>query len=204
MKYLKSIYEAIIDWQDQGLEEFAEDLYSEQLPIPADRFKSIGQDHNIEIVDYDEFYRELPDDEWRATAPPRGVPAFATVNPLTNRPRVILNVPHVDQRLSDYILHMLKHEIIHVNQFSRRAVHPSNYWDPNDRAQYFSQKDEVMAFSHSIADQLITMGVRRAADLPSRLMQVRLYRDIRAVVDSKTLKRYHKYIFLYLQQELGE
>jgi hypothetical protein len=61
-----------------------------------------------------------------------------------------------------------------------------------------------MAFSHSIADQLITMGVRRAADLPSRLMQVRLYRDIRAVVDSKTLKRYHKYIFLYLQQELGE
>lgn len=203
MKYLKSIQEAIIDWRDQGLEEFVEDVYSERLPIFVDQLKEIGQEHGIEIVDYDEFYRELPNDEYRATAPPRGIPAFATVNPLTNRPRVILGVPRIDQRLFDYILHMLKHEVIHVNQFSRREEHPNSDWDVNDPVQYFSQKDEVMAFSHSIADQLIAMGLRSLDEVHTLLPKVRIYRDIQAAVDSSTLKRYHKYIYLYLEKELG-
>jgi hypothetical protein len=96
---------------------------------------------------------------------------------------------------------MLKHELIHVNQFSRRGVHPGAV-DPTDREKYFSQKDEVMAFSHSIADFLISMGVRRMSEIHDSLKRVPLYRDIRKSVDQETLKRYHKYIFLYLQQEL--
>lgn len=204
MKYLKSIHEAIIDWRDQGLEEFAEAVYSERLPISADQLKEIGRDHNIEIVDYDEFFSDLPSDTHRDTAPPRRVtPAFATVNPVTNRPRVVLEVTSVSQRLFDYILHMLKHEVIHVNQFSRREEHPSSDWDVNDRAQYFSQKDEVMAFSQSIVDQLITMGLRNLDRVHDMLPKVRLYQDISDAVDAKTLKRYHKYIYLYLEQELG-
>lgn len=204
MKYLKSIYEAIIDWRDQGLEEFAEEVYSERLPIFADQLKEIGREHNIEIVDYDEFFRDLPNDSYRDTAPPRGAtPAFATVNPVTDRPRVVLGVTRIDQRLFDYILHMLKHEVIHVNQFSRRDQHPNSDWDVNDRSQYFSQKDEVMAFSHSLVDQLITMGLRNPKEVHSALPKVRLYQDIRGAVDAKTLKRYHKYIYLYLEQELN-
>ena len=201
MKYLKSIQEAIIDWQDQGIEEFREEVYSHRLPIFFEDLAQIGAQHNIEIVDYPTFYAELPE-EHKSSAPPRGVPAFATVNPDTFRARVVVNVPRVDARLFDYIMHMLKHEQIHIGQWNRRTVHRAGP-NPMDRAAYFSDKDEVMAFSHSIADQLIAMGLRDLDEVHKLLPKVRLYSDIRAAVDVKTLKRYHKYIYLYLEKELG-
>lgn len=201
MKYLKSIKEAIIDWQEQGIGEFREDVYSHRLPIFFEDLVQIGAQHNIEVVDYPTFYAELPD-EHKSSAPPRGVPAFATVNPDTFRARVVVNVPRVDARLFDYIVHMLKHEQIHIGQWNRREVHRAGP-NPMDRAAYFSDKDEVMAFSHSIVDQLITMGLRDLDEVYNLLPKVRLYQDIRAVVSEKTLKRYHKYIYLYLEKELG-
>jgi hypothetical protein len=60
-----------------------------------------------------------------------------------------------------------------------------------------------MAFSHSIADQLISMGAKNVEDILDMLKKVRLYQDIKKVVDEKILKRYHKYIYLYLQNELN-
>ena len=201
MKYIKPIQEAIIDWQEQGIEEFREDVYSHRLPIFFEDLAEIGAQHNIEVVDYPTFYAELPD-EHKSSAPPRGVPAFATVNPDTFRARVVVGVPRVDARLFDYIVHMLKHEQIHIGQWNRRAVHRAGP-NPMDQAAYFSDKDEVMAFSHSIADQLIAMGLRDLDGVHKLLPKVRLYQDIRAAVDAKTLKRYHKYIYLYLEKELG-
>ena len=202
MKYLVQypIFEKIIDWRDQGIDEFREDVIAQRLPIFFDELVGIGSDHGIEIVDYETFYRELPD-EHKESAPPRGVPAFATVNHETFRPRVIINVPRIDQRLFDYIIHMLKHEMVHVGQWSRRSTHHAGP-NPMDRAAYFSDKDEIMAFSQSIADQLIAMGARTPQEAIKQLSSLRLYLDIKRNVDSRTLKRYHKYIYLYLEEEL--
>jgi antitoxin component YwqK of YwqJK toxin-antitoxin module len=202
MKYLIQypIFEKIIDWRDQGIDEFREDVIAQRLPIFFDELVRIGTAHGIEIVDYETFYRELPD-EHKKSAPPRGVPAFATVNPETFRPRVIINVPRIDQRLFDYIIHMVKHEMVHVGQWSRRSVHQAGP-NPMDRAAYFSNKDEIMAFSQSIVDQLIAMGARTPQEAIKQLSSLGLYLDIKRNVDSRTLKRYHKYIYLYLEEEL--
>ena len=197
------LYEAIIDWRSQELEDFEEAVLSARLPISTEEFAEIGADYGIEIVDYDTFYAELSDTH-RESAPPRGVPAFATVNPDTLRPRVIVNVPRIDMRLFDYIFHMLKHEMVHVGQWSRRAVQREGGPNPTDRTAYFSDKDEIMAFSQSIVDQMIKMGARSISQGMLFLPQIRLYLDIRKAVDQTVLNRYHKYIYLYLEQELAD
>jgi hypothetical protein len=91
--------------------------------------------------------------------------------------------------------------MVHVGQWSRRRVHQAGP-NPMDRAAYFSNKDEIMAFSQSIADQLIAMGARTPQEAIKQLSSLRLYLDIKRNVDSRTLKRYHKYIYLYLEEEL--
>lgn len=197
------LYEAIIDWRSQELEDFEEAVLSARLPISTEEFAEIGAEYGIEIVDYDTFYAELSDAH-RESAPPRGVPAFATVNPDTLRPRVIVNVPRIDMRLFDYIFHMLKHEMVHVGQWSRRAVQREGGPNPTDRTAYFSDKDEIMAFSQSIVDQMIKMGARSISQGMGFLPQIRLYLDIRRAVDQSVLNRYHKYIYLYLEQELAD
>jgi hypothetical protein len=197
------LYEAIIDWRSQELEDFEEAVLSARLPISTEEFAEIGAEYGIEIVDYDTFYAELSDAH-RESAPPRGVPAFATVNPDTLRPRVIVNVPRIDMRLFDYIFHMLKHEMVHVGQWSRRAVQREGGPNPTDRTAYFSDKDEIMAFSQSIVDQMIKMGARSISQGMLFLPQIRLYLDIRKAVEQSVLNRYHKYIYLYLEQELAD
>ena len=197
------LYEAIIDWRSQELEDFEEAVLSARLPISTEEFAEIGAEYGIEIVDYDTFYAELSDTH-RESAPPREVPAFATVNPDTLRPRVIVNVPRIDMRLFDYIFHMLKHEMVHVGQWSRRAVQREGGPNPTDRTAYFSDKDEIMAFSQSIVDQMIKMGARSISQGMLFLPQIRLYLDIRKAVEQSVLNRYHKYIYLYLEQELAD
>lgn len=193
--------EAIIDWDRDLILDFQEEVHHRGLPIRFDDLVQAAELYGIEVVSYDQFYNELPDDEYRESAPPRGVPAFASVNPVTYQPRIIVNVPTVDRRLFDYIIHMLKHEMVHIGQWSRRDVHPMGP-SPTDRAAYFSNRDEVMAFSQSIVDQLISMGIRRISELEKMLPQVKLYQEIKKTVDLTTLKRYHKYIYLYLEREL--
>jgi hypothetical protein len=197
------LYEAVIEWRSQELEDFEEAVLSARLPITTEEFAEIGAEYGIEIVDYDTFYAELSDAH-RESAPPRGVPAFATVNPDTLRPRVIVNVPRIDMRLFDYIFHMLKHEMVHVGQWSRRAVQREGGPNPTDRTAYFSDKEEIMAFSQSIVDQMIKMGARSISQGMGLLPQIRLYLDIRRAVEQSVLKRYHKYIYLYLEQELAD
>ena len=197
------LYEAVIDWRSQELEDFEEAVLSARLPISTEELAEIGAQFGVEVVDYETFYAELSDAH-KATAPPKGVPAFATVNADTMRPRVIISAPRVDHRLFDYIFHMLKHEMVHVGQWSRRAVQRDDVTDPTDRKAYFSDKDEIMAFSQSVVDQLLKMRISTPQQGIERLPELRLYQDIRKHVDPEVLKRYHKYIYLYLEQELTD
>jgi hypothetical protein len=209
-----SLNESIIDWKErEGLQEFYNDsirlldLYKERANvnhIELNDIKSIGEHNGIEIVTYDEFLDELPE-ESKHTAPPRQAGLFALVNPETGGPRVVISVPRIGKREIDHIFHMLKHEAIHIGQYSRRPDDiDTSLIDPKDSGVYFSNKDEVMAFSHSIADMLISSGrYDNAEDAMLDLNTVRLYSTIKKSVDENTLKRYHKYIYMYLQNELN-
>lgn len=206
------INEAVIDWKDhEGLQEFYDDasnlleLYGNRANVKyleLSDLKAIGEHNGIEIVTYDEFLDELPE-EVKHTAPPRQAGLFALVNPETGGPRVVISIPKIDKRALDHIFHMLKHESIHIEQFKRRGNVESQLPDPKDQVAYFSNKDEVMAFSHSIVDMLISSGrYDNAEDAMGNLKTIRLYNTINKSVSPEILKRYHKYIYLYLQKEL--
>ena len=208
MKYLKRFNEAILDYKSENIDGFYKDV-KDLLDTKTGRMKqlteaeakSIGDKNGVEVVDYDTFLSELPESE-KSTAPPRHVPAFALVNPVNHKPRVVLNKP-IDERLLEFIYHMLKHENIHIKQHAKRPNYKKGLPDPKDQKAYFSDYDEVMAYSQSVVDQL--MGMFRPRTLEEgvgNLGKVQLYNDISKAVDMKTLKKYRKYIYLYLEKEL--
>ena len=195
------LYEAIVDWRGAGLEEFQAAADTAGFPMDRAQYVELAERHGIRVVDYRTFYDELPD-RYKKGAPPAGTPAFAMVDPNTFRPKVVLSVQRVDRRLFDFIFHMLKHENVHVGQYSRRQIHPKGAWDVSDRGRYFSHKDEVMAFAQSVADQLISMGARSKSDILRLLPRSQLWVDIRSTVSSTVRKRYLKYIYLYFENEV--
>jgi len=169
--------------------------------ISLEEAASVGSQCGVEVVDYDTFYQELPESD-KKTAPPRNIPTFALRNPTTGYPRVVLNVP-IDDRLLDHIYHMLKHETIHIKQASKRT-YTKGLPDPNDQKKYFSDTDEIMAFSQSITDEVINQhGATSIRDAINKLYRSRLYSDVKRLVDREVLNKYHKYIYLYLEKEFG-
>jgi len=207
------ITEAVIEWKSQvGLSEFYNDAI-ELIELKSDRsnidylliseLRTIGDNNGIDVVTYEEFLDELPD-ELMHTAPPKRAGLFAMVNPNTNMPIVVVAISKMHKREIDYIYHMLKHEAIHIEQFSRRPDNVKHAeLDPTNQSEYFSNKDEVMAFSHSIADMIRTSGMYSSVeDAMHHLIDIRLYNTIKKSVNAKILKRYHKYIYMYLQNEL--
>jgi len=221
---IKKVNELIIDYRTQSIDEFyhrIKELLNE-IPLPPRDMRhgmprhmmmpgisledaaDIGRECGIEVVDYQTFYNDLPQSD-KKTAPTKNIPAaFALRNPVSGQPRVVLNA-NIDERLLDYIYHMLKHETIHVKQASKRPNYNKPLSDPNDSKKYFSDTDEIMAFSQSIVDELINMiNVNNIRDAIAKLNKSRLYNDIKNNVDGYVLKKYHKYIYLYLEKELGE
>ena len=103
-----------------------------------------------------------------------------------------------------FLIHIIKHENIHKGQTSRSKI---DYIlpDANDKKSYFSDRNEIMAFSQSISDLLINMDrCRTIEECMSKLKYNELYQTIKKNVDQNVLKRYHKYIYLYLEMEFGK
>lgn len=209
--------EAIVDYHSENIDNFYQEIVeilNQRLNVGRqsgwgrseiffDQIVEIGKKNDVDVVDYRTFYNELPEHDKR-TAPPQGVPCFALVNPNNHKPRVVINVPSIDRRMLDHIYHMLKHENIHVGQIARKKIIRPRMINPNDRKAYFSDKDEVMAFSQSIVDMLMSQhNIQNYEQLKARLKYNQLYNDIKRSVDTKTLNRYHKYIYLYFEKELG-
>lgn len=196
------INEAIIDWQGNGLENFIDELESMRRPMIPQDFKRWAAQYSVEVVPYSTFIRELPD-EHKDSAPDPRTHLFALLNPVTERPRVVVNVPMLGHREFKYIAHMIKHELIHMGQSARRPYGMgAGGFDPNDKTAYFSNKDEVMAFSHSVADQLLQQGAGDMEEAMAMLPGLRLWKDIKANATPQALARYRKYIYQYLKLEL--
>jgi hypothetical protein len=213
MKYLKKFNEAIVDYKNDDIDALMEEIntYPRNHRFQLEDLARLGAEYNIEIVDYQTFLDDLPERD-KSTAPPRSAQFFALVNPITKKPRIVLNLvmPFVPKDFFDQvpISDILKHEQIHVGQHSRRPNYDKGLPEPKNQKDYFSDKDEIMAFSFSLAKEITTMfpSVTTAKEGIDKLIEnsnkFRLYTNIKNNVDSSILKRYHKYIYLYLEDLL--
>lgn len=201
------IKEDIIDFKSENIENFyntlKKELESGRRFVELDEVVRVGSENDIEIVTYEQFCLDLDEGHPKPPRPPHGMP-FATINIKTKKIRVVLD-RSVDRRLLEYIYHMIKHENIHLGQIARK--HPilkGDMGDPTDRKKYFSDKEEVMAFSQSVSDMIISENPSSLEESIRMLRRNPLYQDIKSHVDNDTLKRYNKYIYLYLQKHFQE
>ena len=213
MKYLKKFNEAIIDYKNEAVDGLMGEIntYPRHHRFQMSELTALGAEYDIEIVDYNTFLNDLPERD-KATAPPRTAQFFALVNPVTKRPRIVLNLPmpFIPKDFFDQVPlgDILKHEQIHIGQHSRRPNIDMPLPEPKDQKKYFSNKDEVMAFAFSVAKEIVTMfpTITTPREGIDKLIQnsgrFRLYGDIKRNVDPFILKRYHKYIYLYLEDLL--
>jgi len=208
MKHLKRFNEAIVEWETDNIKSFYKELKDKLANLPKLKYtlsfediKEVGDKHDIEVVDYDTFLDELPT-EMKKDAPPRNVPAFALVNPVTYKARIVLNVGRVDTYLLDHIYHMLKHENVHIGQRERKKDKSAGefYGDVRNTKAYFSNKDEVMAFAQSVSDMVMSRNPKSLEEAIKMIERIPLWRPIQTV-DEKTKNRYKKYIYLYLERE---
>lgn len=201
MKHLKpfNIFEAVI--MPTAIEDDAQ----------VNSFESavqFGQRNDFDVVDYDEFYNSLGEAD-KKTAPPRmGVPFFALFHPIRKKPMFVLvdaNAARFIPNFKEIMLGIIGHERVHAEQTARRGDLEFNLPNPIDRKAYFSNKEEVMAFSFTIANELVK--VTRSVESGMEKLQRgiggqagHLWADIKRFCDEKTINRYKKYIYLYLEK----
>lgn len=203
MKYLKRFNEGIIEYDSDNIKKFEQETsLLNRNESTFEKIKEIGERNDIEVVTYKEFYDELPDSD-KSTSPPDWVPVFALVNPDTNKCRIVLNLNMVSKETIKMMNHMIKHENIHISQNNKRNI-KFTLPDPKNREAYFSNKDEVMAFSQSISDMVMDLNPRDLKSAVGAVKITQLYRDIKNNVNADILKRYKKYIYLYLQKEFDK
>jgi hypothetical protein len=168
-----------------------------------------GKDNGFDVVLYEEFYKSLGEAD-RKTAPPKGVPFFALFHPENKRPMFVLNSPNIVRHgIKEIVDDIIGHEKIHGGQSSRRNGLSFSLPNPLKRKEYFSDKDEVMAFSWSIANGLAKKN-KTIKDAFNDLKTPKygeehhnLWREIKSNCDQKILDRYRKYIYMYLDKILG-
>ena len=211
MKYLKKFNEAIVDWETDNIKEFYKELKDKYKEIEStskklsfDEIKEVADVYDVEVVKYKQFHEELPTDQMRKDAPPSNARYFALVNPVTKKARLVINVDAIDEGSFDFIYHMLKHENVHVGQVTRKGDDHKDkgefMGDVRDTKAYFSNKDEIMAFAQSVSDMVMDENPENMEEAVKLITKTPLWRPIKSV-DEKTLKRYKKYIYLYLERE---
>ena len=166
-----------------------------------------GNENGFDVVRYEDFLNSLSDID-KKTAPPKNGPApfFALFHPIRKRPMFVLvremmiGMPDFKEIVDDII----SHEKIHGEQNSRRGGLTFNLPDPNTK-EYFNNKDEIMAFSWTIANDLsktnrtVDMAIKNL-DKRGREMYTQLWSQIKKSCDEETLRKYRKYIYMYLKR----
>lgn len=172
-----------------------------------------GQRNDFDVVDYDEFYNTLSEENKKTAPPRRGVPFFALFNPIRRRAMFVLSDPNSARFIPNFkeiMLDIIGHERVHQEQSLRKGIVDYKLPSPLDRKSYFSNKEEVMAFSYTIATGLskTNRSLEKAMkDLDSYFKGVgrppehkMLWDDIKRYCDEKVIKRYRKYIYMYLDK----
>jgi hypothetical protein len=193
--------------------------------IVVNSFESLvryGQQNDFDVVNYNDFYNSLSDSD-KKTAPPNDprVPFFALFHPERKKPMFVLsdtNAARFIPNFKEIVDDIIGHEKIHAEQARRKGYIDYSLPSPTNRKEYFSNKEEVMAFSWTIANGLS----KRYRDIKSAMnsldeefviqrgMGVRpeeykmIWSDIKKYCDEKIIKRYRKYIYMYLEKIFDE
>jgi hypothetical protein len=186
---------------------------------PVNSFESaveFGQRNDFDVVEYDEFYNSLGEADKKTAPPSRGVPFFALFHPIRKKAMFVVCDKNVFRfmPMKEIISDIIGHEKVHAEQTLRRGDIEFNLPDPRDRKAYFSNKEEVMAFSFTIANGLSKtnrsletamneLDSQGGMDMRPGMRPAEhkmLWNDIKRNCDEKTIKRYRKYIYLYLEK----
>ena len=204
MKYLKKFNEAVI---------IPDELKGDREIKSFDDLVEYGKENNFDVVEYDEFYASLKEDDQK-TAPSKEAPFFALFHPERKKPMFVVTDKIVAEvfPIKDIVNNIIPHERIHQKQSERKNI-KYKLPPPMDKKKYFSNKDEIMAFSWTIANDLAKkendvksamgrlLGGRRSGSFKSE----KLWEDfITEYCDEKVLKKYKKYIYLYLIEILNK
>jgi hypothetical protein len=101
---------------------------------------------------------------------------------------------------------IIGHERIHSEQSNRMGMINYKLPSPLNKKEYLSNKEEVMAFSWTIANEISKLSddfesaKKRFMVGPLPMQSARLLMDIKRYCDKDIAKRYNKYIYQYLEQ----
>ena len=207
MKYLKRFNEAIVVPDKEMLKKIyseIEEKFKLGNAISFSDLKEISSKYDIEILTYNEFYNSLSDYN-KSEAPPKGIIMFGYTNAETGTPCVILNTDFMTRQMFSHFKDCVEHELVHTGHISkRRGWYPSEDKGPGNAEAYFSDSSEVMAMSKSISYLIIQMDPNDIKEAIKMMRRVPLYQHISNTVSDKLLKRYHKYIYLYLEDHFNK
>lgn len=189
-----------------------------------------GIENDFDVVNYSEFYASLSDAD-KKTAPKNGMaPFFALFHPIRKKPMFVVD-PIIINRIPGFkniVDDIISHEKIHGEQVQKRNGLVFDLPDPNG-SKYFSNSDEVMAFSWSIAIGLKYIAVDSVNSGKSKLESIKdainsldinnkitnmprvmlephyqIWNAITKKCNEQTIRKYKKYIYLYLEKLLSE
>lgn len=206
MKHLKHFktFEAVI---------MPSDTEDNSVVNSFDSAVEFGQRNDFDVVDYETFYNSLGDED-KKTAPPKvGVPFFALFHPINNRPMFVIsdsNILNFIPNFREVMVDIIGHEKVHAEQSKRRGGLVFKLPNPMDRKAYFSNKEEIMAFSYTIANGLCKYNTDIKSAMNDLLSNTQsqgrppeykiIWNDINKYCDGKVIKRYTKYIYMYLDK----
>ena len=197
MKYLKK-FEAVI---------VPDKIDNDKEITSFDELIEYGNQNDFDVVEYDEFYNSLGEKSQKE-APPRHAPFFALFHPVRKKAMFVVSDKNVVNRIPNFkniVDDIIGHERIHSEQSKRRGEISYKLPSPLDKKSYFSNKDEIMAFAWTIANDLskVTNSIESAFNKLNRGLGSQggaIWYDIKKYCDDKTIKRYKKYIYLYLEK----
>lgn len=197
MKYLKR-FEAVI---------FPDKIENNKQITSFDELVEYGLENDFDVVEYDEFYNSLSE-RAQKEAPPRHAPFFALFHPVRKKAMFVVSDKNVVNRIPNFkniVDDIIGHERIHSEQSKRKGEISYKLPSPLDKKSYFSNKDEIMAFAWTIANDLskVTNSIESAFNKLNKGLGSQggaIWYDIKKYCDEKTIKRYKKYIYLYLEK----
>jgi len=169
--------------------------------IELEEVNKIAEPYGVKFLNYDEFLESLPEN-LKHTAPPRRTPFFGFLD-RNDQIKIVSGFGRVSFRDLGFINHILEHESVHIGQSERNKSGKWTLPNANDSKAYFSDKNEVMAFSQSIINMIHEMTpIRDLQQLKRSLNSNPLWNNIKSAIgnDKEIKNRYLKYIYQYAEK----
>lgn len=201
MKHLKRFNEAVL---------MPDKIENDSAVNSFETAVEYGNSNGFDVVNYDDFYNSL-DDESKKTAPKKDGrnPFFALFHPVRKKPMFVIcdmNAPRFIPVFKNIMNDIIGHERVHGQQVHRKKTEYT-LPDPNETKSYFSNKEEIMAFSWSIANSLSKTSNNKDDAFKTlfnnkhgRDEHTHLWKVITDNCDTEVINRYKKYIYLYLDK----